>query len=171
MRSDTHHHTTVRVPPSDPLLYHTQSVTNKHFIWQLEWCMKNNTACPPLFNSQQTSRDYPLAILTMKLRVYYKGQWREERQHSLLKSAHKKYYILHCDGIYDHNSCTQWSTISCLFNQMAINHNLHWSNFLISPLTLNYNTLSFAVPGRMDSLWMYFVHVPPWNREILTLIY
>jgi hypothetical protein len=39
--------------------------------------MKNNTACPPSFNSQQTSRDYPLAILTMKLRVYCKEHWRE----------------------------------------------------------------------------------------------
>jgi hypothetical protein len=40
--------------------------------------MKNNTACPLLFNLQQTSIDYPLAILIMKLRVYSKQQWREE---------------------------------------------------------------------------------------------
>jgi hypothetical protein len=79
--SATHHQTvysTVRIPPSDPLVCHTQSVTNKHFIWQLEWSMKNNTACPPLFDLQRTFRDYPLAILTMKLRVCCKEQWKEE---------------------------------------------------------------------------------------------
>lgn len=74
-------YSTVRIPPSDSFLCHTQSVTYKQFIWQLKWDMKNNTTWQPLFNLQQTSRDYPLAILTMKLRVCCKKKWREELEH------------------------------------------------------------------------------------------
>jgi hypothetical protein len=42
----------------------------------------------------------------MKLRVCCKEQWKEEWDHSLLKSAYKKipHKYLHCYVINDHNS-------------------------------------------------------------------